>query len=112
MTTTIGWLRYLLFVFIVFFVLIVSAVGAFGRQTSALEPGEVLVRVETSFGNIDLAIDTKRAPITAANFLKYVDGGFYTAGQFHRATRPDNYVPKPRIGRRSKSFRRTSTLSA
>ena len=62
-------------------------------QAEALKPGEVLVRVETSFGNIDLAIDTRHAPITAANFLKYVDGGFYDGGRFHRATRADNYKP-------------------
>jgi peptidyl-prolyl cis-trans isomerase A (cyclophilin A) len=62
-------------------------------QQPAVQPGEVLVRVETAFGNIDLAIDTKRAPITASNFLKYVDGGFYDGGRFHRATRTDNYKP-------------------
>lgn len=62
-------------------------------QQPALQPGEVLVRVETQFGAIDLAIDTKRAPVTAANFLKYVDGGFYDGGRFHRVTRPDNYTP-------------------
>ena len=56
---------------------------------------EVLVRIETALGNIDLAIDTKHAPITAANFLKYVDGKFYDGGRFHRATRPDNYTPAP-----------------
>jgi len=55
--------------------------------------GEVPVRVETPFGNIDLAIDVARAPITAANFLKYVDGGFYDGGRIHRATRADNYKP-------------------
>ena len=54
---------------------------------------DVLVRVETSFGNIDLAIDVDHAPVTAGNFLKYVDGGFYDGGQFHRATRADNYKP-------------------
>jgi peptidyl-prolyl cis-trans isomerase A (cyclophilin A) len=37
-------------------------------------------------------VDAKRAPITAANFLKYVDGKFYDGGRFHRATRPDNDV--------------------
>jgi peptidyl-prolyl cis-trans isomerase A (cyclophilin A) len=51
----------------------------------------VLVRVATTLGDIVIAIDTGRAPITAANFLKYVDGGFYTSGRFHRATREDNY---------------------
>jgi peptidyl-prolyl cis-trans isomerase A (cyclophilin A) len=58
-------------------------------------PGEVVVRIETPFGTIDLAIDEKRAPLTAANFLQYVDGGFYDGGRFHRATRPDNYTPAP-----------------
>jgi peptidyl-prolyl cis-trans isomerase A (cyclophilin A) len=52
------------------------------------------VRLETSLGNIDIAVDGEHAPITAANFLKYVDGGFYNGGRFHRATRPDNYVPQ------------------
>ena len=60
-----------------------------------LKEGEVLVRVETALGNIDIAVDAKHAPITAGNFLKYVDGKFYDGGQFHRATRPDNYTPMP-----------------
>ena len=64
-------------------------------QGPDLRPGEVLVRLETPFGAIDLAVDTKRAPVTAENFLKYVDGGFYDGGRFHRATRPDNYTPAP-----------------
>jgi peptidyl-prolyl cis-trans isomerase A (cyclophilin A) len=59
------------------------------------EQAEVLIRIETSFGQIDLAIDTTRAPVTAANFLKYVDAGLYDGGRFHRATRPDNYTPAP-----------------
>ncbi len=54
----------------------------------------VIVRVETSLGSIDIAIDGEHAPVTAGNFLKYVNGGFYTGGRFHRATRPDNYVPQ------------------
>jgi peptidyl-prolyl cis-trans isomerase A (cyclophilin A) len=59
------------------------------------QQAEVRVRIETSFGQIDLAIDTRRAPITATNFLKYVDAGLYDGGRFHRATRPDNYKPAP-----------------
>src|SRR3954467_5547664 len=55
--------------------------------------GDVVVRIETSLGSIDLVVDTKHAPATAANFLKYVDGHFYNGGRFHRATRPDNYTP-------------------
>jgi len=74
-----------------------AVLALFGRPGEAqeLKDGEVLVRLETALGNIDLAIDTRHAPITAANFLKYVDGKFYDGGEFHRATRPDNYTPAP-----------------
>jgi peptidyl-prolyl cis-trans isomerase A (cyclophilin A) len=62
-------------------------------QTKA--DGEVVVRIETTLGIIDIAVDTKHAPVTAANFLKYVDARLYDGGRFHRATRPDNYTPAP-----------------
>ena len=65
------------------------------QSASTSAPDEVAVRIETALGNIDLAIDAKHAPITASNFLKYVDGHFYDGGRFHRATRPDNYTPAP-----------------
>jgi peptidyl-prolyl cis-trans isomerase A (cyclophilin A) len=68
----------------------VSVTATPAAQTAA--GAEVLVRVETTLGAIDIAVDTRRAPITAANFLKYVDGKFYDGGRFHRATRPDNDV--------------------
>jgi peptidyl-prolyl cis-trans isomerase A (cyclophilin A) len=64
-------------------------------HAQAVGDGEVLVRIETGLGSIDIAVDTKHAPITAANFLRYVDGKFYDGGRFHRATRPDNYTPAP-----------------
>jgi peptidyl-prolyl cis-trans isomerase A (cyclophilin A) len=60
-----------------------------------LKTGEVGVRIETKFGVIVVAVDPVHAPATAANFLKYVDGGFYDGGRFHRATRPDNYPAAP-----------------
>lgn len=62
---------------------------------SALRAGEAGVDLETVHGDIYLAVDTVRAPVTSANFLKYVDGGFYNLGRFHRVTRPDNYTPAP-----------------
>jgi len=33
------------------------------------------VRIETELGAFTIAVDAERAPITAANFLAYVDGG-------------------------------------
>jgi peptidyl-prolyl cis-trans isomerase A (cyclophilin A) len=60
-----------------------------------LRAGEVLVHLETEHGEIDLAIHAERAPLTSANFLRYVDAGLYDNGRFHRATRPNNYTPSP-----------------
>ena len=73
----------------------VAAAPASPAQSGSLRPGELAVTLETSLGSIVLAIDTEHAPVTSANFLKYVDGGFYNGGRFHRATRPDNYTPAP-----------------
>ena len=51
-----------------------------------------VVVFETGKGNIEIEVDAARAPLTAANFLKYVDGGFYDGGTINRAVRPDNTV--------------------
>ena len=72
---------------------ILAALVLMMLQQPALRDGEVLVRFETALGTIDIAVDTKRAPVTAANFLRYVDGGFYDQGRFHRATHAGNYTP-------------------
>ena len=50
----------------------------------------VRVRMETQLGVIEIDVDAAHAPVTAANFLKYADGGFYDGGAFHRTVKPDN----------------------
>jgi peptidyl-prolyl cis-trans isomerase A (cyclophilin A) len=45
---------------------------------------------KTERGDIEVEIDTVRAPVTGKNFLKYVDGGFFTNGSFFRVVRGDN----------------------
>ncbi len=57
---------------------------------SALRDGEVLVLMRTDMGDLHLAIDTARAPITGRNFLRYVDAGLYGGGTFYRSVRNDN----------------------
>lgn len=42
------------------------------------------VRLETSSGNIDLQLDAEDAPQTVANFIDYVNAGFYDGTLFHR----------------------------
>src|SRR5436190_1272852 len=50
----------------------------------------VRVRIETEKGDIEVELDAARAPVTVANFLRYVDGKFYDGGRFHRTVKPDN----------------------
>lgn len=42
------------------------------------------VRIATSKGDIVVALDAEKAPKTVANFLAYVDDGFYDGTVFHR----------------------------
>jgi peptidyl-prolyl cis-trans isomerase A (cyclophilin A) len=46
----------------------------------------------TEAGVIEAVLDNQKAPITVANFLKYVDAGQYDGADFFRTvrTRPDN----------------------
>lgn len=79
------------------------------------EPGELpQVLMETNFGDIVMELDDDAAPITVANFLQYVEDGFYDgqdglgATIFHRiATSPaviqgggytEEYVSNPGAG--------------
>ena len=50
----------------------------------------IIVIIETELGDIEAQLDAARAPGTTANFLRYVDAGFYAGGRFHRTVTPDN----------------------
>ncbi len=45
---------------------------------------ETQVLVVTSMGSMTLSLDEQKAPVTVANFLNYVDKGFYNNTIFHR----------------------------
>lgn len=68
------------------------ALAAFGM--AAAENPVVLIKTEK--GDITVEIDLARAPVTAANFLRYVDGKLYDGSVFHRTVtlhnQPDNAV--------------------
>jgi peptidyl-prolyl cis-trans isomerase A (cyclophilin A) len=57
--------------------------------------GTVRVVVQTELGNITLAIDSVHAPVTSANFLRYVDAGRYAGGRFHRTVTATNQAANP-----------------
>jgi peptidyl-prolyl cis-trans isomerase A (cyclophilin A) len=50
----------------------------------------VRVEIETELGTIVVEVDPSQAPVTAGNFLRYVDAGLYDGGRFYRTVVPDN----------------------
>ena len=56
-------------------------------QAAETAPAEDLVPValETSLGRIVIALDRRKAPVTAANFLRYVDAKRFDGESFYRA---------------------------
>lgn len=43
-----------------------------------------MVKLHTNHGTITLELDAEKAPLTVANFLEYVNSGFYNNTIFHR----------------------------
>lgn len=58
-----------------------------GLATPAAAQTIVRVVLHTGAGDIVVAIETERAPVTAANFLHYVDSRRYDGTEFYRAMR-------------------------
>ena len=55
-------------------------------------PGDVLVSLETSLGAIVIALKARQAPLTTANFLRYVDGKLYDGASFWRSAKANSPV--------------------
>jgi peptidyl-prolyl cis-trans isomerase A (cyclophilin A) len=56
---------------------------------SALAQATTNVVIKTEIGDIVVALETERAPVTSANFLRYVDGKRFDGTVFYRAMRLD-----------------------
>ena len=61
------------------------------QQAPTPAPAEdpVKVALDTEAGRIVLALDRGRAPLSTANFLKYVDSGRYDGEPFYRAVKAE-----------------------
>lgn len=53
------------------------------------------VKIKTSEGDFIVQLESKKASITSANFLKYVKGDHYKGGSFFRTVRSDNQPDSP-----------------
>lgn len=63
-------------------IIILALIGL--SQSSWADEMKPRVRIETNLGNITIELDRKAAPKTVANFLSYVESGYYTGTIFHR----------------------------
>lgn len=61
--------------------------GAAAPARPAPVPDVARVRIETELGAIVVALDGRRAPVTVANFLAYVDQHRFDGTTFYRAAR-------------------------
>jgi peptidyl-prolyl cis-trans isomerase A (cyclophilin A) len=62
-----------------------AAAPAAPKAAAAAKPTSIFyVEVFTSMGNFTMELNAERAPLTVANFLKYVDQGHYSGTTFHR----------------------------
>jgi len=64
--------------------LAILTIGALLMTNGTANAANPLVRMTTSAGVIDIEVFPDEAPETAANFLAYVDAGFYDGTIFHR----------------------------
>jgi peptidyl-prolyl cis-trans isomerase B (cyclophilin B) len=55
-----------------------------GQAAVTPQPGKVLVKIETTKGDIVLELFKDKAPLSVANFLKYAKSGHYDGTIFHR----------------------------
>jgi peptidyl-prolyl cis-trans isomerase A (cyclophilin A) len=65
------------------------ALFGFSASTGAAG-GDPKVLIRTEVGDIQVEIYQKQAPITADNFLRYVDAGLFKGASFYRVVRLDN----------------------
>jgi len=69
--------------FLTLFAILALPLTALSADQSA-KSANPSVRMTTSMGVIEIELDSGRAPKTVANFLGYVDKGFYNGTIFHR----------------------------
>jgi peptidyl-prolyl cis-trans isomerase A (cyclophilin A) len=70
-------------------VLLAASSAARGAETNPH------VLIKTELGTIEVEVDAAKAPITAANFLRYVDAGLYDGTSFFRVVTMQNQPVSP-----------------
>jgi peptidyl-prolyl cis-trans isomerase A (cyclophilin A) len=65
------------------------------RQAGPARPQNPMVLIRTDLGDIQVEVYLDRAPVTAKNFLRYVDENRFQSASFYRVVTPGNQPDKP-----------------
>ncbi|MEQ1620244.1 MAG: peptidylprolyl isomerase [Methylococcales bacterium] len=69
--------------FTVFLMLLITAAPSFATEKKMSDKA-TKVKLTTSLGTIVIQLNPEKAPVSSANFLTYVNEGFYNGTIFHR----------------------------
>ncbi len=69
--------------------IIIIVIGSIWTTNAYAQKGNTYV-IETELGDIKFKVYPKKAPISVANFLKYVELANFDSANFHRVVRMDN----------------------
>jgi len=81
----------------VFITLSVNLFFTLQSATASETPAPVKATIETSLGNIQIELYSHQAPLTVANFVRYIQANAFTGGRFYRVVRLDNDNGSPKI---------------
>jgi peptidyl-prolyl cis-trans isomerase A (cyclophilin A) len=79
------------------YALLIVLVLPLGHYSHAEDASTVEVVMQTAEGDILLELHAEKAPVTVANFLRYVEGGHFDGGSFYRTVNSENDKGKPVI---------------
>lgn len=68
-----------------------------GLSACEKPPSAQQVTLETAYGDVVIDLYTDKAPLSAGDFIRYIDGGLYKDAGFYRVVRPDNDNGSPVI---------------
>ncbi|MEM9704697.1 MAG: peptidylprolyl isomerase [Pseudomonadota bacterium] len=95
-----------------FVLTIVSCARGDVDSDSEVTAGGVRVDLATNLGVIQVEVYPEKAPLSAGDFLEYVDSGRYSAASFYRVVRPDNDNGDPKISVIQGGVRNTDNAEA
>jgi peptidyl-prolyl cis-trans isomerase A (cyclophilin A) len=70
--------------------LVILCASAFSHSSGQNTKRFEKLLIKTGLGDIVVQIDTRKAPVTSANFLRYADSGLFDSACFYRVVRLDN----------------------